>query len=284
MQLSVCMRWITLISPLFSPLSVFVPLSRSFRISLLQNAKPFSSSDSLVKVQEVASWLLEMNQDLLSGGSRRGLGGRRGGPGAQRGNASSSARTPQGQQPGEEADEEEHMNRVVEDQEHQQSRVQPAASAGGEGVEEPWTSRENGPRGDGEEEDGGGVPNEVNGGGTKGGRWMWEAERRQQGGDDEEEEEEENNNSGSQQGEEEEERTEGGERTGREDEEEMDQDSDDFEHSEESGREEEEEEEDGLHSPSVRSDASVPNNNLDQSSGYQHQSSPIKKKVRPDQC
>lgn len=239
-----------------------------------------------MKVQEVASWLLEMNQDLLSGGSRRGLGGRRGGPGAQRGNASSSARTPQGQQPGEEADEEEHMNRVVEDQEHQQSRVQPAASAGGEGVEEPWTSRENGPRGDGEEEDGGGVPNEVNGGGTKGGRWMWEAERRQQGEDDEEEEEEEeNNNSGSQQGEEEE-RTEGGERTGREDEEEMDQDSDDFEHSEESGREEEEEEEgeDGLHSPSTRSDASVPNNNLDQSSGCQHQSSPIKKKVRPDQC
>uniref|UniRef100_A0A673XEM3 F-box/WD repeat-containing protein 7 n=1 Tax=Salmo trutta TaxID=8032 RepID=A0A673XEM3_SALTR len=222
-----------------------------------------------------------MNQDLLSGGSRRGLGGRRGGPGAQRGNASSSARTPQGQQPGEEADEEEHMNRVVEDQEHQQSRVQPAASAGGEGVEEPWASRENGPRGDGDEEDGGGVPNEVNGGGTKGGRWMWEAERRQQGGDDDEEEEEENN-SGSQQGEEEE-RTEGGERTGREDEEEMDQDSDDFEHSEESGREEEEEEEegeDGLHSPSTRSDASVPNNNLDQSSGCQHQSSPIKKKMK----
>nr|XP_029542980.1 F-box/WD repeat-containing protein 7-like isoform X2 [Oncorhynchus nerka] len=225
-----------------------------------------------------------MNQDLLSGGSRRGLGGRRGGPGAQRGNASSSARTPQGQQPGEEADEEEHMNRVVEDQEHQQSRVQPAASAGGEGVEEPWTSRQNGPQGDGEEEDGGGVPNEVNGGVTKGGRWMWEAERRQQGGDDEEEEEEENNNSGSQQGEEEEEeeRTEGGARTGRdeEDEEEMDQDSDDFEHSEESGREEEEEEEgeDGLHSPSLRSDVSVPNNNLDQSSGCQHQSSPIKKK------
>ncbi|KAG7239756.1 hypothetical protein INR49_028405, partial [Caranx melampygus] len=34
-----------------------------------KNVKPFSSSDSLAKVQEVASWLLEMNQDLLSGGS-----------------------------------------------------------------------------------------------------------------------------------------------------------------------------------------------------------------------
>ena len=85
-----------------------------------QHAKPFSSSDSLVKVQEVASWLLEMNQDLLSGGSssRR----RRGGPGgpAAQGNAPSAAQTPQAA--AEEGDEDEHMNRVVveEDEEQQQ--------------------------------------------------------------------------------------------------------------------------------------------------------------------
>ncbi|XP_028974315.2 F-box/WD repeat-containing protein 7 isoform X2 [Esox lucius] len=267
-----------------------------------KNAKSFSS-DSLAKVQEVASWLLEMNPDLLSGGSsgRRGPGGRRGGPGgsgAQRGNASSSARTPQGQQPGEEAaaDEEERMNQVVEDQEqqrNQQSRAQPEASAeeGREG-EGTWASREsgasNGPAGE-EAGDGGGVPNEVNGGETKGPRWMWEAEQRPRQDDDddeeeEDEEEEENNNSGSQQGdgEEEEERTEGGERIGREEEEEeeMDQDSDDFEHSEESGREEEEEGEEGLHSPTIRNNVSVPNNDLDRSSGRQHQSSSVKKKMK----
>ena len=82
-----------------------------------QHAKPFSSSDSLGKVQEVASWLLEMNQDLLSGGSssRR----RRGGPGgpAAQGNAPSAAQTPQAA--AEEGDEDEHMNRVVVEEEQQ---------------------------------------------------------------------------------------------------------------------------------------------------------------------
>lgn len=89
----------------------------------LQNAKAFSSSDSLAKVQEVASWLLEMNQDLLSGGSssRRSRGP--GGP-AVRGNASSTARAPQ--QAAEEGDEDEHMNRVVEEEEQLQQRVRPA--------------------------------------------------------------------------------------------------------------------------------------------------------------
>ncbi|MEQ2213356.1 hypothetical protein XENOCAPTIV_013579, partial [Xenoophorus captivus] len=82
------------------------------------NAKPFPSSDSLAKVQEVASWLLEMNQDLLSGGSSsrrsRGLGGQ-----AVRGNASSTTRAPQ--QAAEDGDEDEHINRVVE----VQQRVRP---------------------------------------------------------------------------------------------------------------------------------------------------------------
>lgn len=125
---------------------------------------------------------------------------------------------------------------------------------------------------------------------------MWGAQQRRLRGqplgeeDEEEEEEEENNNSSSHQEEEEaEERTEGGEEQGREeeereegeeeeedeDEEEMDQDSDDFEHSVESGREEEEDEEgegeEGLRSPSLRNNVSVPNNNLD--SGCTHQSS-----------
>ncbi|XP_041064428.1 F-box/WD repeat-containing protein 7-like [Carcharodon carcharias] len=57
-------------------------------------------SANLVKVQEVASWLLEMNQELLSGGSKRRRTG-----GSLRGNASVSHR------------EEEQMNRVVEEQE-----------------------------------------------------------------------------------------------------------------------------------------------------------------------
>ena len=98
-------------------------LLSSFSVCLsLQNAKPFSSSDSLAKVQEVASWLLEMNQDLLSGGSssRRSRGP--GGP-AVRGNASSTARAPQ--QAAEEGDEDEHMNRVVEEEEQLQQRVRP---------------------------------------------------------------------------------------------------------------------------------------------------------------
>lgn len=92
---------------------------------LMQNVKPFSSSDSLAKVQEVASWLLEMNQDLLSGGSssRRSRGP--GGP-AVRGNASSTTRAPQ--QAADEGDEDEHMNRVLEEEEQLQQRVKAANS------------------------------------------------------------------------------------------------------------------------------------------------------------
>lgn len=91
-----------------------------FLLSFLQNAKPFSSSDSLAKVQEVASWLLEMNQDLLSGGSSSRRSRAPGGP-AVRGNASSTARAPQ--QAADEGDEDEHMNRVVEEEEQLQQRV-----------------------------------------------------------------------------------------------------------------------------------------------------------------
>ena len=95
---------------------------------MLQNAKPFSSSDSLAKVQEVASWLLEMNQDLLSGGSSSRRSRAPGGP-AVRGNASSTARAPQ--QAADEGDEDEHMNRVVEEEEQLQQRVStPDSSAG----------------------------------------------------------------------------------------------------------------------------------------------------------
>ncbi|XP_025054307.1 F-box/WD repeat-containing protein 7 isoform X1 [Alligator sinensis] len=68
-----------------------------------KNVKTFASSDSLAKVQEVASWLLEMNQELLSVGSKRRRTG-----GSLRGNASSS-----------QVDEEQ-MNRVVEEEEQQQ--------------------------------------------------------------------------------------------------------------------------------------------------------------------
>ncbi|KAM7111964.1 F-box/WD repeat-containing protein 7 isoform X1 [Mycteria americana] len=71
------------------------------------NVKAFASSDSLAKVQEVASWLLEMNQELLSVGSKRRRTG-----GSLRGNASSS-----------QVDEEQ-MNRVVEEEEQQQRRQQ----------------------------------------------------------------------------------------------------------------------------------------------------------------
>lgn len=177
--------------------------------------------------------------------------------------------------------------------------LQPEASqVDGEGGQ-PWAPGEsrasNGPQGADEGEEG--PPSEVNGE-EKGARWMWGSEQRRLQGhplgeqdEEEEEEEEENNNSSSHQEEEEaEERTEGGEEQGREeeereegeeeDEEEMDQDSDDFEHSAESGREEEEEEEEGeveegLRSPSLRNNVSVPNNNLD--SGCTHQSSFNKK-------
>ncbi|GAB1287658.1 F-box/WD repeat-containing protein 7 [Apodemus speciosus] len=68
------------------------------RLSKYLNVKTFASSDSLAKVQEVASWLLEMNQELLSVGSKRRRTG-----GSLRGNASSS-----------QVDEEQ-MNRVVEE-------------------------------------------------------------------------------------------------------------------------------------------------------------------------
>lgn len=230
------------------------------------NVKPFSSSDSLAKVQEVASWLLEMNQELLSGGSSSS-GGRSRGPGgpAVRGNASSTARAPQ--QAAEEGDEDEHMNRVVEEEEQLPQRPE-ASQVDGE-REQPWAPSESGasdgPREDGEgEEDEEGLPNGVNGG-EKGARWMWGAEQRQLRGqplaaeEEEEEEEEENNNNSS---------------THHEDEEEMDQDSDDFEHSAESGREEEEEE----GSLSLRNSVSAPNNNED--SGCTRQSSSNKKMKR----
>ncbi|XP_034878793.1 F-box/WD repeat-containing protein 7 isoform X5 [Mirounga leonina] len=70
-----------------------------------KNVKSFASSDSLAKVQEVASWLLEMNQELLSVGSKRRRTG-----GSLRGNPSSS-----------QADEEQ-MNRVVEEEQQQQQQ------------------------------------------------------------------------------------------------------------------------------------------------------------------
>uniref|UniRef100_A0A8C0N2W5 F-box/WD repeat-containing protein 7 n=4 Tax=Canidae TaxID=9608 RepID=A0A8C0N2W5_CANLF len=72
-----------------------------------KNVKSFASSDSLAKVQEVASWLLEMNQELLSVGSKRRRTG-----GSLRGNPSSS-----------QADEEQ-MNRVVEEEQQQQQQQQ----------------------------------------------------------------------------------------------------------------------------------------------------------------
>ncbi|XP_068176881.1 F-box/WD repeat-containing protein 7 [Antennarius striatus] len=245
-----------------------------------------------------------MNQDLLSGGSSsrrsRGLGGS-----AVRGNASSPARAPQ--QAAEEGDEDEHMHRVVEEEEHLQCR--PEASQVDGQREQPWAPTEsgasNGPQGgDDGEEDEEVPPNEVNGG-EKGARWMWSADQRRQQGqqlgeeDEEEGEEEEENNNSSGHQDEEEARTEGGEEQRREDEEqgreeeereeeededeeEMDQDSDDFEHSAESGREEEEEEEgegeEGLRSPSLRNNVSAPNNNLD--SSCTHQSSSNKKMKR----
>ncbi|XP_008396813.2 F-box/WD repeat-containing protein 7 isoform X1 [Poecilia reticulata] len=260
-----------------------------------KNAKPFPSSDSLAKVQEVASWLLEMNQDLLSGGSSsrrsRGLGGQ-----AVRGNASSTTRAPQ---QAAEDDEDEHVNRVVEEEE---LRQRPEASQADGEREQPWAPGEsgasNGPQSEGEEGRGGPL-SEVTGDG-KGSRWQWgsDQQRQLQGQrpleEDEDEEEEENNNSSSHQEEEDTEgRTEGGEEHGREegeeeedeeeeDDEEMDQDSDEFEHSAESGREEEEEEggegEEGLRSPSLRNSVSAPSRN--QETGCPHQSSSSKKMKR----
>ncbi|XP_075716466.1 F-box/WD repeat-containing protein 7 isoform X2 [Rhinoderma darwinii] len=85
------------------------PLQRlSFEcLSQPKNVKTFASSLSLANVHEVASWLLEMNQELLSVGSKRRRTG-----GSVRGNASSS-----------QADEEQ-MNRVEEEEEQQHSRQQ----------------------------------------------------------------------------------------------------------------------------------------------------------------
>ncbi|XP_015239362.1 PREDICTED: F-box/WD repeat-containing protein 7 isoform X1 [Cyprinodon variegatus] len=248
-----------------------------------------------------------MNQDLLSGGSSsrrsRGLGGQ-----TARGNASSTTRAPQ--QAAEDGDEDEHINRVVEEAELQQRPE--ASQADGDG-EQPWAPGEsgasNGPLGEEEGEEGQRCPlSEVTREG-KGARWQWGTEQRQLRGqppldeeEEEEEEEEENNNSSSHQEEEEtEERTEGGEERGRpegreegeereeeeeeeeeEDDEEMDQDSDEFEHSAESGREEEEEEggegKEGLPSLSVRNNVSAPSNNQD--SGCVHQSSSRKEMKR----
>ncbi|KAK7929141.1 hypothetical protein WMY93_005536 [Mugilogobius chulae] len=157
----------------------------------------------------------------------RGTGGR--------GNASSTARAPQ--QPGaDEGDEEEHMNRVVLEEQR------PAASQVNSEGEQPWSSNEsaaNGPHADPEqreEEEEEERSGEVNGRLKGAGRWSWNSQQRRLRGQGvcEEDEEENNNNSHL---EEEEERTEGGEEEqGREedeedDEEDMDQDSDDFEHS-----------------------------------------------------
>ncbi|KAL1282426.1 hypothetical protein QQF64_001229 [Cirrhinus molitorella] len=247
-----------------------------------KNAKPLSSSDSLAKVQEVASWLLEMNQDLLSGGSgSRAAQQQRQRPGAAGAGNSTSGRTPQPQA--------EHMNRVLEEQEQeaQQQRREPGEEEEGgrerprEAEEEPWPSG-----GEPVEE---GRRNEVNGA-EKGAQWMWEQEQRRRRGrhrEEDEENEEENNNSGREaqvgaglRSEEDDDRPEDEE----DGEEEMDQDSDEFEHSEESGREEEEEAEDeeegeeGLQSPSLRASLSDLNDNTDQSSGRQHQSSPSVRK------
>uniref|UniRef100_A0A803VK57 F-box and WD repeat domain containing 7 n=2 Tax=Ficedula albicollis TaxID=59894 RepID=A0A803VK57_FICAL len=87
-----------------------------FHLLVAKNVKAFASSDSLAKVQEVASWLLEMNQELLSVGSKRRRTG-----GSLRGNASSS-----------QVDEEQ-MNRVVEEEEQQQRRQQEVQHIGRNG-------------------------------------------------------------------------------------------------------------------------------------------------------
>ncbi|KTG44269.1 hypothetical protein cypCar_00013603 [Cyprinus carpio] len=254
------------------------PIPLLYSHYLLRNAKSLSSSDSLAKVQEVASWLLEMNQDLLSGGSgSREAQEQR--PGAAGAGNSTSSRTPQPQA--------EHMNRVLEEQEQgaQQQRREPGEEEEGgrerprEAEEEPWPS--------GGEPVDEGRRSEVNGA-EKGAQWMWEQEQRlrhrRHREEEEENEEEENNNAGREgqvglRSEEDNDRPEDEE----DGEEEMDQDSDEFEHSGESGREEEEEEEEGedeeegeegLHSPSLRTSVSDLNDNTDQSSERQHQSSP----------
>ncbi|KAL4640409.1 F-box/WD repeat-containing protein 7 isoform X1 [Arapaima gigas] len=221
------------------------------RANVSEHAKPFPSSDSLAKVHEVASWLLEMNRDLLSGGSRRRRPG-----GSARGNTSSARAV---HEAGDEAEEEERMDhRVLEEEEQQQALPQRGVAAGVPGEAELWASRQSGS---------GDPQHEVNGEG-KGPRWAWVPERRLQEDaeeeeDEEEEEEEENNNSSSSRHAHEEDHDEEDE----EEDEEMDQDSDDFERSEESGRgEEEEEEEEGVHSPSLRNSISGTNDNADVSS------------------
>ncbi|XP_058137287.1 F-box/WD repeat-containing protein 7 isoform X1 [Dasypus novemcinctus] len=94
---------------MFQATKGLLPYNRLPEVELLgqRNVKTFASSDSLAKVQEVASWLLEMNQELLSVGSKRRRTG-----GSLRGNPSSS-----------QVDEEQ-MNRVVEEEQQQQLRQQ----------------------------------------------------------------------------------------------------------------------------------------------------------------
>ncbi|KAJ8269575.1 hypothetical protein COCON_G00121820 [Conger conger] len=138
-----------------------------------KNAKPFSSSDSLAKVQEVASWLLEMNSDLLGGAGRRRRPG-----GAGRGDSASSTRQPREAGEGGE-EEEEHMDRVLEEEEQQQRRASegPGASDGPQG---PGTAAVSAP---GEAE--------VNGEPGKGAAWAWQEEQDNNNEEEEPQEEEE---------------------------------------------------------------------------------------------
>ncbi|MCI4394851.1 hypothetical protein PGIGA_G00173680 [Pangasianodon gigas] len=235
--------------------------------------KSLSSSGSLAKVQKVASWLLEMNQDLLVPEPAPE-------PEPEPGHMNRE-REPQHQrrERGEEDEEE-------DDEEEERERSGEAEEA----EEEPWPSgRESVSQNEGAEE---GRREEVNGG-EKAVQWLWEQEqrrrRRRRRNDDEEEEE--NNNHGDAGGE-------GRVRTGlrseedeedgeREEEEEMDQESDEFEASEDSAREEDEEAEEdeegetGLHSSSVKTGASDPNDNADVQSGRQNQSSSSSQHTHP---
>ena len=94
-----------------------------------RNVKTFASSDSLAKVQEVASWLLEMNQELLSVGSKRRRTG-----GSLRGNPSSS-----------QADEEQ-MNRVLEEEQPRHQEEEHAARNGEVVGAEPRPGDQNDPQ------------------------------------------------------------------------------------------------------------------------------------------
>ncbi|KAL4618135.1 hypothetical protein GN956_G20942 [Arapaima gigas] len=220
------------------------------------NAKPFSSSDSLAKVQEVASWLLEMNQDLLSGGSSR----RRRPGGSTRGNASSARAT---HEMGEEGEEEEHMDRVVEEEQLQsgagaEGPWAPTETGGGSSSSSSSNGQEAGDQVNKEQDE-----NHVNGedGCRKGTHWMWPHQQEQQGDGGEE-----NNNSGCDVAQDQ--SIDGcrcrGDHEEDDDyeEEEMDQDSDDFEQTEESGHEEEEEEEEEQEEPDIQLCASTLRNNV----------------------